>query len=137
METLHYPVVAEWDEAARAWFLLSPDFPEVASAATSRDEMWQQADDAIRTAIEARREDGETVPPPIAELWLLTADWQPGSRNLLLHIPIPAAPPAPEPVQVNVSLDKTLLARIDSEAGRRGMTRSGFLAEGARAMLRG
>jgi len=137
MKTLLYPVVAEWDGAVQAWSLLSPDFPEVASVATSRDEMWQQADDAIRTAIEARREDGEAVPPPMAEPWLLTADWQPGSRNLLLHVAIPASPSAPEPVRVNVSLDKALLARIDGEAGRRGMTRSGFLAEGAKAMLRG
>ena len=90
METLLYLVVAEWDEAAQAWSLLSPDFPEVASAATNRDELWQQADDAVCTAIEARREDGETVPPPMAEPWLLTADWQPDSRNLLLHIAIPA-----------------------------------------------
>ena len=74
MRTTLYPVVAEWDDAARAWSLLSPDFLEVASAATSRERVWQQADDAIRTAIEARREDGEAVPPPMAEPWLLTAD---------------------------------------------------------------
>lgn len=136
MKTLLYPVVAEWDEAVRAWSLLSPDFPEVASAA-SPDEVWQQADDAICTAIEARHEDGEAVPQPMAEPWLLTADWRPGSRNMLLHVAVPASPPAPEPVRVNVSLDRALLARIDGEAGRRGMTRSGFLAEGAKAMLRG
>ena len=73
----------------------------------------------------------------MAEPWLLTADWQPSSRNLLLHVAIPAFLPAPEPARVNVSLDKALLARIDSEAGRRGMTRSRFLAEGAKAKLRG
>ena len=126
------PVAAEWDGAVQAWSLLSPDFPEVASVATSRDELWQQADDAIRTATKVRREDGEAVPPPMAEPWLLTADSQPGSRNLLLHVAIPASPPAPEPVRVNVSLDKALLARIDGEAGRRGMTRSGSWPSGRR-----
>ena len=137
MKTLLYPVTAEWDAAARAWSLLSPDFPEIASVATSRDELFQQADDALRTAIEVRREDGEEVPLPMAEPWLLTADWPPGSRNLLIHVAVPADPVPPEPVRVNISLDRSLLARIDNEAGRRGMTRSGLLAEGARAMLRG
>ena len=44
-------------------------------------------------------------------------------------------PLPPEPVRVAVSLDRPLLERIDQEASRRGMTRSGFLAEGARTLL--
>ncbi len=42
-----------------------------------------------------------------------------------------------EAVRVNISLDKLLLKRIDAAAERRGMSRSGFLAEGARQLLRG
>ena len=83
-KTLLYPIVAEWDGAVQACSLLSPDFPEVASAATSREELWQQADDAIRTAIEARRKDGEAVPPPHGRA--LAAD-----RGLAARQPQPAA----------------------------------------------
>ena len=64
----------------------------------------------------------------MAEPWLPTADWRPGSRNMLLHAAVPASPPASGPVRVNVSLDKALPACIDGEAGRRGVTRPGFLA---------
>ena len=38
--------------------------------------------------------------------------------------------------RINVSIDRSLLKRIDEAAMRRGMTRSGFLAEGARKLLR-
>jgi metal-responsive CopG/Arc/MetJ family transcriptional regulator len=38
--------------------------------------------------------------------------------------------------RINVSIDRSLLKRIDEAALRRGMTRSGFLAEGARKLLR-
>ena len=33
-------------------------------------------------------------------------------------------------------IDRSLLKRVDDAAARRGMTRSGFLAEGARKLLR-
>ena len=38
--------------------------------------------------------------------------------------------------RINVSIDRSLLKRIDEAALRRGMTRSRFLAEGARKLLR-
>ena len=38
--------------------------------------------------------------------------------------------------RINVSIDRSLLKRIDEAARHRGMTRSGFLAEGARKLLR-
>ena len=136
METL-YPVVAEWDEQVGAWSLLSPDFPEIASVATSGEDVGQQASDALWTAMEARQEDEEPVPEPMAEPWRLTESWPNPTRNMLLFVPVPAEPVAAQPVRVNVSLDKRLLDRIDSEASRLGMTWSAFLAESAKARLRG
>ncbi len=136
MATLLYPMTAEWDEKARAWSLLSPDFPEAASVATQRDEIGEQASDALWSAIEARREDNEALPEPNAEPWLLTKDWRFPTQSMLFFVPVPAAPPAAEPVRVNVSLDRLLLDRIDREAARRDMTRSGFLATAAKQSLR-
>ena len=136
MATLLYPMTAEWDPEARAWSLLSPDFPEIASVARSRDEIGEQASDALWTAIDARREDGEALPSPNAEPWLLTKDWPAASMNLLFFVPVPAEPPPSEPVRINVSLEKHLLGQIDREADRRGMTRSGFLAAAAKRSLR-
>lgn len=136
MATLLYPMTAEWDPEARAWSLLSPDFPEIASVARSRDEIGEQASDALWTAIDARREDGEPLPSPCADPGLLPKDWFASGQNLLLFVPIPAEPPPSEPVRINVSLEKHLLGQIDREADRRGMTRSGFLAAAAKRSLR-
>ena len=136
MATLLYPMIAEWDADARAWSLLSPDFPEIASVACQRDEIGEQASDALWTAIDARREDNEPLPPPCAEPWLLTKDWPVPAPHLLFFVPVPVEPPATEAVRINVSLDKHLLGQIDREADRRGMTRSGFLADAAKRSLR-
>jgi metal-responsive CopG/Arc/MetJ family transcriptional regulator len=40
-----------------------------------------------------------------------------------------------KPQAVTISIDRGLLARIDRKAKAMGMTRSGFLAQGARTML--
>jgi metal-responsive CopG/Arc/MetJ family transcriptional regulator len=40
------------------------------------------------------------------------------------------------PTRVNPSIDRSLLRRIDDAAAHRGMTRSGFLADAARKLLR-
>ena len=52
-------------------------------------------------------------------------------RYVLVPVEVPE-----NPVRINVSIDRGLLKRIDDAAERRGMTRSGFLAEGARQLLR-
>jgi metal-responsive CopG/Arc/MetJ family transcriptional regulator len=41
-----------------------------------------------------------------------------------------------KPIRISNSIDRKLLKRIDDAVARRGMTRSGFLAEGARNLLR-
>ena len=129
-----YPVAAEWDPGARAWSILAPDFPEIASVATAREDIAQTAADAIQTAIEARRESHEALPAATIHADF-TRSWGFPTDNMLVHVPV-SLDVAPEPVRVNVSLDKQLLQRIDSEATRRGMSRSAFLAEGARTLLR-
>ena len=137
MSTTAYPIIAEWDEAARAWSILSPDFPEVASMAREQEHLGQQALDAVLTAIEGRREDEEAIPDPTQDAAALARDWPRGTLNMLLYVAVPSLTAPVRPVRVNVSFDQALLARIDGEASRLGMTRSAFLSESARARLRG
>ena len=134
MPVLLYPVIAEHDPNTRAWSVLSPDFPEIASFVPEGGDLAQTASDAIWTAVAFRQDEGEGLPAPTQEPWRLTAQWPPGTRNLLLHVPVPVPG---EPVRVTVSLDKQLLEQIDREAERRNTTRSGILAEGAAYLLRG
>ena len=137
MDTQLYPVVAEWDAEVRAWSLLSPDFPEVASVAIRRDEVAEQATDAVWTALQMRHEDGEAIPAPTLDPSALTAEWRYPTENFLLFVPVPVEPPPAEAVRVNISIDRRLLERIDTEARRLGMTRSGLLAQSVKVRLRG
>lgn len=136
MTSILYPIVAEWDDATGAWSLLSPDFPEIASVATRPGEVAAQAADAIWTAIDARREEGEKLPVPDAEVTALTKEWTYPTRNMILHVPVPDAAGAFGAFTVSIDLDQHLLARLDAEAERRRTTRSKLLAEGAEAVLR-
>lgn len=135
MRTTAYPIIAEWDEAVRAWSILSPDFPEIASVAREGDDIGQQALDALLTAIEGRREDEEPIPAATQDAAALAVEWPRATRNMLLYVVVPSFSAPVRPVRVNVSIDQALLSRIDGEASRLGMTRSAFLSESARARL--
>lgn len=142
MRILLYPVTCEYDPGTRAWSVLSPDFPEICSfLPEDRDDgqsdgaaLAQCAVDAVLTAVGLRQDEGQALPTPTEDAWALTRDWTPDARHLLLHVPVT---PAGTPVRVNISLDQQLLERVDREAERRNMTRSGFLAEGALQLMRG
>ncbi len=127
-----YVAVIERERGEPNWSILFPDFPEIASVAETPDDWATQAFDALSTAIDARREDGQPVPDP-TPLDQVTQDWP---------YPWPAKPvlvaveSSVSAIRVNVSLEQALLERIDRAAERRGMTRSGLLAEGARRLLR-
>jgi predicted RNase H-like HicB family nuclease len=90
MAHLLYPVRAEWDPQAGAWSILAPDFPEIASVATSRESIAQTATDAIQTAVDVRRENGEPVPDPTTRIDL-PPDWDRTPHNLLVHVPVSLA----------------------------------------------
>ena len=132
-----YPILAEGDDAAEAWSLNAPDFPEATSWAPADVDLVEQANDMLDTVIDYRREHGEALPVPDDDLLTEpTRDWPAGSRqHRLFYIAVAQEAPPPEPVRVNISIDRQLLARIDQEAQRRGRTRSGFLSEGAKRLL--
>jgi hypothetical protein len=50
---------------------------------------------------------------------------------------IPVLIDSGRPVRANLSLDAGLLAAIDAEASRRGLTRSAFIASAAREKIEG
>jgi metal-responsive CopG/Arc/MetJ family transcriptional regulator len=50
---------------------------------------------------------------------------------------IPLIVDSGRPVRANLSLDAGLLAAIDAEAARRGLTRSAFIAGAAREKIEG
>lgn len=127
-----YVAVATKQADETNWSVLFPDFPEIASAAERSDDIFPQAQDALATAIEMRLETGEGIPDPSPPEDVV-AERRADARVLLLSVP---AEIPNEAIRVNMSIDRVLLSRIDRAAERRGMSRSAFVAEGARRMIR-
>ena len=128
-----YCAVIEQEPDETAWSILFPDFPEVASTAETAADIGPQAFDALLTAVEARRQDKEAIPAP-TPMSEVTQDWPlPWTRQVLLLAVDVARPPA----RINIHMDEVLLQRVDNAAEHRGLSRSAFLAEGARQLLAG
>ena len=127
-----YSAILDREPGEESWSVLFPDFPEIASMAETDAEVATQAFDALATAIDARREDGKALPEPTPPE-AITQDWQQPWRARVLLVPI-AIDPSPS-VRINITVEKALLQRVDAVAEQRGMTRSGFLSEGARRLL--
>ncbi len=136
-----YIAIVEQAPGEAAWSIAFPDFPEIASVAETAEDIPVQALDALRTAIDARAEDGEAIPDATSADALANAplanrpdDAAPDGVRLLVLV---TAEIPGKPVRVNISIDQALLERIDAAARQRGLTRSGLLADAARASLRG
>ncbi|WP_442581050.1 type II toxin-antitoxin system HicB family antitoxin [Mesorhizobium sp. ASY16-5R] len=130
----HY--VGILDGATEVWGVRIPDAPGCHGGGSTPEE-------AINDATSALREWAET--------FLGTSDSMPVARNVaeLLSggeidtgagesaVLIPLLLDSGRPVRANLSLDSGLLAAIDEEARRRGLTRSAFLASAAREKIEG
>ncbi|MBV8739989.1 MAG: type II toxin-antitoxin system HicB family antitoxin [Alphaproteobacteria bacterium] len=133
MATRHYIAVADIAPGERMWSIVFPDFPGVTSAASEFAEVPQQARDALATVVDDMLSEGEALPLSVEEG--RQAEPGRGTFHNPRYIVVPVEVPE-NPTRINVSMDRGLLKRIDETAARRGMTRSGFLAEGARKLLR-
>ncbi|MEI9987803.1 MAG: type II toxin-antitoxin system HicB family antitoxin [Aliidongia sp.] len=90
-----------------------------------------RAEEALAVHLEGMAADGDTLPPPTLPVENTEAD---PDGKLLGKLWI--TPQASRAARVTITLDETLLARVDQAASARGMTRSGFLAEGARQLIK-
>ena len=108
-----------------------PDAPGCFSAAETLDEVVARASEALSLFFE-----DQEVPEPsslerIREL--AAEDIEAGA----MLVAVPLIVPAGHQARVNISLDRGVLAAIDSAARSRRMTRSAFLAQAARNEIEG
>jgi predicted RNase H-like HicB family nuclease len=113
-----------------------PDFPGCVSGGDSADEAIARGRETLAFHIAGMVEDGDPL-PHLRNLTQLRDD--PAFREVAQDAVVALVPvdlPG-KPVRVNVSIDESLLDRIDRAAKARGETRSGFLAAAAKARLAG
>lgn len=112
-----------------------PDLPGCIAEGRTQQDALANAADAVAFHVEGLLAGGEAIPVP-RELDDLRADPEfsddfAGAELLAL---VPVTLPG-RSIRINLTMDENLLAAIDRAAERSGATRSGFLADAARAKL--
>jgi len=126
-----YPALIHHDEGT-AYGASFPDFPGVIASGDSIEEVVADAEAALVVALEVMHEDGSEIPEPSLIDHVAELEDAKDARAIVL-VEARFAEPT---VRVNTTIPASLVARIDREAQRRGMSRSAFLSEAARAALR-
>ncbi len=112
-----------------------PDFPGCISDGATVEDALNRGEAALGFHVEGMRDQGLALPELRGVDAILAddslADWREAAQ--IAHVPLIIDRGSPR--RVNVSLDPGLLEAIDSEATRRGMTRSAFLSSAARAEI--
>jgi len=126
MSSVIYPAIAR-READGGYAATFPDLPGLTAAGPTQTDLLVHARAALQAQLERLAGDGEAWPEPSP---IETLAVEPPATVLLVDASIEDAP-----VRVNISIGERLLKQMDEAAERRGMTRSGFIAEAARAAL--
>ncbi|CCV04766.1 putative DNA-binding protein [Mesorhizobium metallidurans STM 2683] len=129
----HY--VGILDGADDVWGVRVPDLPGCHGGGANPEEAIARPD--VGHARMGRGADGETLalawPATVAELLQQGEIDSAAGESAVIPVLIDSG----RPVRANLSLDAGLLAAIDEEASRRGLTRSAFIASAAREKIEG
>lgn len=130
----HY--IGVLDGAGDVWGIRVPDLPGCHGGGANPEEAIADATSAVREWAEARLAKRASLPEARTVADLLMAgeiDSAAGESAVMIPVLIDSG----RPVRANLSLDAGLLAAIDEEASRRGLTRSAFIASAAREKIEG
>jgi len=108
-----------------------PDVPGCVSAGSTPEEAHELAEEALQFHVDGMLEDGEPVSEPTT---LTNAYTLAKEQGTLVVTMVPVRIPG-KARRINVTMEENLLDEIDQAAAKRGMSRSGFLAEGARRLM--
>ncbi|MEQ1952286.1 type II toxin-antitoxin system HicB family antitoxin [Mesorhizobium yinganensis] len=128
----HY--VGILDGATDVWGIRIPDTPGCHGGGATPEEAINDATSALREWAETFLDTSDVMPVARSVADLLSSgeiDTGAGESAVLIPLILDSG----RPVRANLSLDSGLLAAIDEEARRRGLTRSAFLASAAREKI--
>ncbi len=130
---MRFIIAIEQGNDKTAFGVSVPDLPGCFSAGDTLDEAIDNAREAIDLFCQITIEDGCDIPKakPLAE-HQANPDFS-GWIWAVVEVPVERYLGPAE--KINITLPKLLLARIDEYAKSHGSTRSGFLAEAARAAM--
>jgi predicted RNase H-like HicB family nuclease len=136
MAIRHYPALIYGEPGS--YGVVFPDLPGCTSGGATLAEAARNAGDALSFHLEGMAAAAERIPEP-GDFDAPLPDWlAPEEGDEVPAEPVRLLVPVEAPgraVRVNISMDEGLIARLDAAAGRRGMSRSAFLAEAVRSAL--
>ncbi|GLS30476.1 Predicted nuclease of the RNAse H fold, HicB family [Mesorhizobium albiziae] len=118
------------------WGVRIPDLPGCHGGGTSPEEAIADVTSAAREWAEMHLSTGQALPVARSLAAILKAegiDTAAGESAVMIPLIVDSG----RSVRANLSLDAGLLAAIDAEATRRGLTRSAFIAGAARDKIEG
>jgi predicted RNase H-like HicB family nuclease len=122
------------DGSGKAYGIRIPDLPGCYAGGASPEAAIADAMSAARDWISHRAVKGEAAPKPRSMAQILKTEDVEANKNEVAVI-VPVVLDAGRTVRASLTFDAGLLAAIDAEADRRGLTRSAFLASAARDRL--
>lgn len=131
---MKFIIAIEPGDDTHAFGVVVPDLPGCFSAGDTLDEAIDQAREAIDFYCQALIEDGGTIPTART-----LAEHQANSEFagwIWAVVEVPVERYFGPAEKINITLPRLLLAKIDDHVRAQGKTRSGFLAEAARAAMR-
>ena len=129
MVVRYYPAVV--DRSAGGFGITFPDFPGCVSAGSTLEEAIERGHQALAAHVEVTVEHDEPVPEPS----LLDEIDEDGEGEVVLKTLIRVDLPG-RTVRLSITMDEALAKAVDQTAAAEGFTRSGFLAEAARRLMR-
>ena len=130
---MRFPVVLHTDDGVR-YGVTVPDLPGCFSAGDTFDEALDSVHEAIELHLEGLIEEGGDVPIPRA---IAAHRANPDFVNgVWAAVDIDVSRYEGKAEEINITIPRRLLVKIDEYAKSHGSTRSGFLAEAARAAMR-
>jgi predicted RNase H-like HicB family nuclease len=122
-------VVALIDEENGRFGVSFPDFPGCTTVADSLDQAVAKAAEALAFHADGLAEDGPLPVPRSLSALRKDAAFRADAKNAVVAL-VPYTPPS-RATRVNITIDESLLGRIDRAAATAGETRSGYLAVAA------
>jgi predicted RNase H-like HicB family nuclease len=129
MATVWYPAIIERGDKP-GFSVFFPDFPGCVSAGDTEQETAARAIEALRLHVRGMLAEGDPMPEP-TPLDRVAGDPEVSEAARIL---VPADLPG-KALRINISMDEGLVEQVDRAASKLGMTRSAFLAAGARKLI--
>lgn len=124
---MRYPIVIERGDETHAYGVVVPDLPGCFSAGDTLDEAFEMAKEAIEGWIECVMDDGEEIPKPSTMEEISKMEEFQGW--ILGSVDVDFSKLSDKVERVNITLPARILRRLDAQAQKAGVSRSGYLSQ--------